>query len=357
MTKICSLCGEQAPFLFRQKVLKKYDASYFQCSRCDLIQTEEPFWLKEAPWPAIAALDTGAVSRNRLCRRLTLALSYALGLNPASRCLDYSGGSGLFVRMMRDEGFDFRWHDLYASNQFAKGFEGRVDAKYDLLTCFEVFEHFAAPGEELDLVFGPQHDFVFVSTLLHNGHKEGWWYYCPEAGGHVSFYSRRTMEHLGQRHGYAVLCGPDHTLFIRRDISLTRRRWHLLASFLNGSEAADLLLRWRPRYTSLVGPDYLHLRDRFIRGDSEKIEPSAQASDAERPCVSLPLSRKRRVALWLVEQALLASAWPVTRLSRRLLSMPRRLAGMLGSVLCRLRHIGKAPAFPRLEATAAGPKE
>ena len=38
----CRLCGGPATYLFSKTVLGRYDAGYFQCSRCGLTQTEEP---------------------------------------------------------------------------------------------------------------------------------------------------------------------------------------------------------------------------------------------------------------------------------------------------------------------------
>ena len=57
--------------------------------------------------------------------------------------LDYGGGSGLFVRLMREKGFNFYYYYKYSLNIFAKGFE--VDLKnnfsFEVITVFEVFEH------------------------------------------------------------------------------------------------------------------------------------------------------------------------------------------------------------------------
>jgi hypothetical protein len=102
--KECALCGSPAAFLCVQRILQKYDADYFQCPWCDLIQTESLYWLAEAPWSSIAQLDTGAITRHAACVRVTVALAHIFDLDPASRCLHYRAGSGLFVRAMRDHG-------------------------------------------------------------------------------------------------------------------------------------------------------------------------------------------------------------------------------------------------------------
>jgi len=42
-------------------------------------------------------------------------------LNPDGIFLDYAAGYGLFVRLMRDAGYNFRWSDLYCQNLFVRG--------------------------------------------------------------------------------------------------------------------------------------------------------------------------------------------------------------------------------------------
>jgi hypothetical protein len=117
----CRLCGAEACGLFQDIVLKKYSVAYFRCGQCDLIQAEQPYWLQEAYATAICASDTGAIARNVRTARLTSALARLLGMTPASRCLDFGGGHGVFVRMMRDRGFRFEWSDSYAKNLYAAG--------------------------------------------------------------------------------------------------------------------------------------------------------------------------------------------------------------------------------------------
>jgi len=223
----CRLCGASASGLFQNVVLNKYPVSYFRCAECDLIQTEQPDWLDEAYATAICASDTGAINRNVLTARLTSALARVLGLTPASRCLDFGGGHGVFVRMMRDRGFRFEWFDAYAKNLFAIGFDGRAADQCDLITSFEVLEHLVDVSGELNAIFAGRPAAVLVSTMLHRGHEPGWWYYSPHTGQHVAFYSRQTMNHIAARFGYSAAGSRAYTLFIRNDAPFARwrRRW------------------------------------------------------------------------------------------------------------------------------------
>ena len=70
----------------------------------------------------------------------------------ATKFIDYGGGYGLFVRMMRDRGFDFYRQDIYCENLFAKHFDLSDlpgTSKFDMLTAFEVFEHLQDPISEI----------------------------------------------------------------------------------------------------------------------------------------------------------------------------------------------------------------
>jgi hypothetical protein len=263
--KTCSLCGDAAPKVGVQRILTKYDADYFQCRRCDLIQTEAPYWLEEAPWSSIAHLDTGAVMRHEVCVRVAVVVAHLFNLDPTSTGMDYGAGSGLFVREMRDRGFDFRWWDLFAPNVFAKGFEAKPEQKHDMVTAFEFFEHLARPATELDPLFKAGHDVVLVGTVLHDGqYRPDWSYMFPAIGGHVVFYSPTTMQHIADRWNYQVIATTQHTVFYRRYLSPQRQRVLERALQAPWSRAVRLFLEVAPRYESLVLPDLRRLLPDFL---------------------------------------------------------------------------------------------
>jgi len=197
----CKICDSSTQFLFEKKVLNKFQVKYFHCNNCDFVQTEEPFWLEEAYKNAITALDRGLVQRNIHYYPIVSALILRV-FNRKGKFLDYGGGYGLFVRIMRDLGFDFYRLDLYCENLFAKHFDiGDVNFKpnFELITAFEVFEHLTDPVSEMKKMLSYGNSILF-STEIHPGKDkiENWEYVSPETGQHIAFYSVKTLRFLAE---------------------------------------------------------------------------------------------------------------------------------------------------------------
>src|SRR5918996_853624 len=118
----CKICDSRSPSLFeRAMVLGKYEVAYFECNECGFVQTEEPFWLEEAYSVAVGPSDIGLVNRNLINLELARTV-IAIFFNRQEKFLDYGGGYGLFVRLMRDKGFDFYLYEPNCENLFAQTF-------------------------------------------------------------------------------------------------------------------------------------------------------------------------------------------------------------------------------------------
>ena len=119
---VCRVCNTTTDPIFTSVLIKKYSVEYFQCPHCGYVQTESPFWLEEAYSRTINDVDTGLLMRSFWHRNVSSTLIYIL-FKHRGKFLDYGGGYGVFVRLMRDIGFDFYWQDKHTENLFAKGFE------------------------------------------------------------------------------------------------------------------------------------------------------------------------------------------------------------------------------------------
>lgn len=171
---------------------------------------DEPCWLPEAYAEPIDMADTGHVARNVNNAEFASTLISAY-LNPRGTFVDYGAGFGLFVRMMRDRGFDFRWKDAYAKNLFARGFEWQDGKRAEVATAFEVFEHLTNPRETMRELSSLSDNVLFSTLLLPNPvPKVGdWWYYGLSHGQHISFYTAPSLEILGREFGYKLTSHGD----------------------------------------------------------------------------------------------------------------------------------------------------
>ncbi|MGJ0342972.1 class I SAM-dependent methyltransferase [Aliarcobacter cryaerophilus] len=197
----CKICNQETKQIFKAKILNKHEIYYFYCEHCGFLQTEEPYWLDEAYGESINVSDTGYMQRNiNISQKLTILL--ALFFDKKAKFLDYAGGYGVFVRMMRDIGFDFYWDDKYTTNLFARGFEYNNLDKYEAVTTFESFEHFVNPMVEIENLLKVSKNIIFSTELLPNliPKPEDWWYYGLDHGQHISFYSIRTLEFIAKKY-------------------------------------------------------------------------------------------------------------------------------------------------------------
>lgn len=220
---ICSICSANAPAYCSARVLGKYEVQYYRCDQCQFIFTESPYWLNEAYNSAITRLDIGLVQRNQLMTPVVKAVINKW-FNPRGRFIDYGGGYGMLVRMMRDEGFDFYRQDIHCENLYAESFDitDIPPFRADLLTAFEVFEHLVDPVAELEKMLALSDTILFSTTIqpTSNVSPESWWYFIPETGQHISLYSRSSLQALADRFelNYSWK-GMDIHLFSRRRIS------------------------------------------------------------------------------------------------------------------------------------------
>jgi len=200
----CSICNSPTGKFASAIVLGKHKVDYFKCCQCGFVCTEAPYWLEEAYSTAITGSDIGLLRRNS--RLVTIAHAViSVFFNTRGRYLDFAGGYGLFVRMMRDSGFDFKWYDRYCTNLFAGGFAADFDnaGNFDLVTAFEVFEHLVDPVDGLEELLKHSKNILITTDLLPKPapKPEEWWYYGLEHGQHVSFYTRKSLQFLAENKG------------------------------------------------------------------------------------------------------------------------------------------------------------
>ena len=238
--------------------MSKYQIAYYRCSACKFIQTERPYWLEEAYSEALSTLDVGVMFRNLLNVDSTSAV-VSLVFPKAASFVDYAGGYGTFVRLMRDRGFEFNWYDLYAKNLHSRGFEHTLGRRYDLLTAFEVLEHLVNPvddfGEMLELS-----DNILVSTEVvpePTPLPPHWWYYTLKSGQHISFYSSQSLQVLASKFKLNLISRNPLHLFTRNKVGISERLRFRIAT---NRKTIPIVNRFHRR-PSLMWDDFRKLSD------------------------------------------------------------------------------------------------
>ena len=255
----CKICLHSTRVCFSAKLMNKYQVSYYYCNNCGFLSTEEPHWLKEVYSNPISKFDTGYKRRNiRLSEQLTILLT--IFFDSKKSFVDYAGGNGILVRMMRDIGFNYFWDDKYASNLFSSGFEWNNELIEDIeaVTAFECFEHFVEPMQEIKQIFSISKNIIFTPELLPEPIPKPteWWYYTLERGGHISFFSEKTLSYIASKYGLCYFHLNNFHIFTEQN-NITNFKLNILK--LNRLGLNKILSK---QYKSKTWDDYQLMRIR-----------------------------------------------------------------------------------------------
>lgn len=255
----CPCCGNPCMAFDSAVILSHIEALYFRCPACGLVRTEDPNWLDEAYSQPITALDIGLLGR---CLHLAKVTEAAVRSMPGtSRCLDWAGGYGVLTRLLRDRGLDFRHHDPHTRNLFATDLEGDPSGSWDLITLYEVFEHLTDPLSDLKPLSESAPVLLFTTELLPEPtpRLDSWWYYTPETGQHVTFYTSNALSALASRLGMSFVSdGKSFHAFYRPGALPRSTRW-IIRNPRIGRRLGLPLRRARPTQ-SLLKDDFADIR-------------------------------------------------------------------------------------------------
>lgn len=229
ITQTCKICSQLATFIFDSIILDKYKIGYYHCQNCSFLFTEKPYWLVEAYNEPINKSDTGILQRNiELADKSGRLLFYLF--DHRNTFLDFGGGYGLFVRLMRDKGFNFLWDDTYTENLLAKGFE-YANEPIELITSFETFEHFENPILEIEKMLAISSSILFSTDLYPEPipTPENWWYYALDHGQHISFYNLKTLNYIAKKYNLN-LYSNRYNLHLLTSKKINKYHWRTLNS-------------------------------------------------------------------------------------------------------------------------------
>jgi len=197
---------------------------YRRCTDCQFIFTEffdeftADMWREHVYNSDYEKIDPQY--KNVRCRiNAHLIRTFLIGRKRSIIGLDYGGGNGKTSLLMRDRGWIYDSYDPYDRTIVDEAHSGR----YNFASAIEVFEHTPDPLSTVrDIVrmMSPDSIMILISTVLTDGAVSdrtglGWWYAAPR-NGHVSLYSRKSLEKLASRVGLQCLCMGSGPHFMYR---------------------------------------------------------------------------------------------------------------------------------------------
>jgi SAM-dependent methyltransferase len=232
----CKCCGEQAlPYgvvdfhknceIYRRKVLDVSGVPiyYHRCPECHFIFTtafdhftkddflryiyNDEYLLVDPDYQE----SRGRGNADIVCQLFSLA--------GPRRILDYGGGNGVLAELLRTAGFSQT--DTY--DPFVPRYSARPRDRFDCVVSFEVVEHSTDPAQAFaDMnAFLTDSGLIVFSTLLQPADIDrmglSWWYAGPR-NGHVSLYSRASLEKLVQPFGFHLRSFNEHLHVLFREI-------------------------------------------------------------------------------------------------------------------------------------------
>ncbi|MGB0430384.1 MAG: class I SAM-dependent methyltransferase [Bacteroidia bacterium] len=257
----CKICGAESSHLFKGEILNKYEIDYFQCTNCEFIQTEKVYWLEEAYSSAITDLDLGYITRNLMFGEIVGRIIKSW-FNSKGKFIDYGGGYGMFVRLMRDRGFNYYRQDIYCENTFANHFDIEdLEQKtgFEILSAFEVFEHLDDPMAEMEMMLSYSDSIIFSTELQPKKDfksQKDWWYFAPYGGQHIALYSYKSLEHMAKHFGL--------------NLYSNKKGLHLLTKKKFGTNPVKLVSRFYYIYNKLFSRFFFN-KNSFLPKDSDHL--------------------------------------------------------------------------------------
>lgn len=187
---------------------------YYRCRNCEFLFT--PYfdsWSLDDFNTSIYNDDYHLVDPEAIEVRPRRTAQRLMELFPGRTILDYGGGNGFTAYLLRNYGFSAQTYD-----PFEIEFQRRPTETFDVVSCVEVLEHVVDPQTVVaDIVsFVKPNGWVrFTTHLQPEGVDSNWWYIGPR-NGHISLFSKKSLDLLWQGVGFVVSDDDREGKFLAR---------------------------------------------------------------------------------------------------------------------------------------------
>ena len=205
----CPLCANTVVATYYQDKTR----SYLCCSQCQLVFVPRAFHFSSTAEQAVYDQHQNNPNDQGYRKFLSrLADPLLEKLAPNSFGLDFGSGPGPTLSLMLEE----KGHKVNIYDPFYAPDKRVLAGHYDFITSTEVVEHLAAPGKELNRLWGLLKHGGYLGLMTKQvADRESFdrWHYKNDPT-HISFFSQQSFEYLGATWGSApVFIGADVILF------------------------------------------------------------------------------------------------------------------------------------------------
>lgn len=207
----CPLCRREAARFYHRDKLR----DYYQCAECALVFVPAQFQLSPADEHAYYDLHENTLEDAGYRQFLSRCYEPLLKALPArSYGLDFGcGAAPLLAQEMRKAGHQMETFDLFYQPD-----RSVLNHSFDFIVATEVVEHLAAPGDELERLWGrlrPGGILALMTKLVLSPERFANWHYIRDPT-HICFFSTRTFEWLAQRLGASLEFVDGDVIFLRK---------------------------------------------------------------------------------------------------------------------------------------------
>ena len=194
----CPFCNNIAPLL-----LVKKGTQYFQCVACQTIFSDP--LENDNMIGGVAEVERNEKENAERLYRVSKSLG---GVKDGPKILDFGCGHGMFLKVLRDDGWEAEGYDLYNPE-----FNSKLPERgyYHLVMATEVIEHTSAPYLEVDVMFRalvPGGMVIIETSFVDIAKEDGIpledFFYISPLAGHSTIFSHHSLDLLMVMKGFAV---------------------------------------------------------------------------------------------------------------------------------------------------------